>query len=154
MFKTLYIDGTFKTCPSLFTQLFSIHGLFNNFVVPLIYVLLSNKTTATYYQVFNILWETVSKLGSILNPQIIISDFESGLIEAVGMQYPNALHSGCHIHFTQAVWRKMQELGLSIAYMNSKTPEISEFVQLCMGLAFIPETDVNVQFDICVSFGY
>jgi len=138
----------------MFTQLFSIHGLFNIFDVPLIYVLLSNKTTATYYQVFNILWETVSKLGSILNPQIIISDFESGLIEAVGMQYPNALHSGCHIHFTQAVWRKMQELGLSIAYMNSKTPEISEFVQLCMGLAFIPETDVNVQFDICVSFGY
>ena len=32
-------------------------------------------------------------------PKVIISDFESGLIEAVKNQFPGATHSGCHFHF-------------------------------------------------------
>ena len=47
-------------------------------------------------------------LGFIFDPKVIISDFESGLIEAVQNQFPGATHSGCHFHFTQAVWRKVQ----------------------------------------------
>ena len=32
--KTIYVDGTFKTCPKLFSQLLTVHGLFGDSVVP------------------------------------------------------------------------------------------------------------------------
>ena len=43
---TLYVDGTFKTCSSLSTQMYSIHGLYNGHIVPLAFSLLSDKTSA------------------------------------------------------------------------------------------------------------
>lgn len=150
--KTIYLDGTFQTCPSLYTQLFTIHGLFNNFVVPLVYALLSNKSSASYYRLFDIIKQAMFSLGAVLNPEIVLSDFESGLIDVIRVQFPNTTHSGCHFHFTQALWRKVQEVGLVPAYKDTEQyPEISEFVQLCMALAFIPQSDVVDQFNECVS---
>ena len=149
--STIYMDGTFKCCPSLFTQLFSIHGNYKGIIIPLVYVLLSSKTSATYYELFNVLRFHVSRLGIVLNPSIIISDFESGLIEAVHQQFPNVLHTGCHFHFTQAVWRKVQELGLSAQYCSPQYAELTKFIQLCMALAFISVSDVLSQFNLCVA---
>ena len=149
--KTIYMDGTFKTCPSLYTQLFTIHGLCNNFVVPLVYILLADKCCATYYQVFNLLRDAVSSVGGVFDPDIILSDFESGLIEAVRRQFPRALHSGCHFHFTQAVWRKVQDLGLVTFYTDPTKTDIAEFIQLCMALAFVPEVDIIRQFSNCIN---
>ena len=81
--KTIYIDGTFKTCPSLFTQLFTIHGLYRDVVVPFVYVLLADKRADTYYRVINIIRDALAVLGCVFDPEIVISDFESGFIEAV-----------------------------------------------------------------------
>lgn len=149
--KTLYMDGTFKTCPGVYAQFFSFHGLVNEHVVPLVYVLLSDKTAATYYRLFGTIRDAVFKLGAVLDPKVILSDFESGLIEAVRSQFPGAKHAGCHFHYTQAVWRKVQHLGLVTAYNNSQQPEIAEFIQLCMALAFIPEVEIVGQFEQCIA---
>lgn len=35
--KTIYVDGTFKYCPKLFYQLFTIHGLSNGYYIPLVF---------------------------------------------------------------------------------------------------------------------
>ncbi|KAK4881108.1 hypothetical protein RN001_004427 [Aquatica leii] len=39
-----FMDGTFRTVPSLFYQLYSVHGFQDRLSVPLIYVLLPNKS--------------------------------------------------------------------------------------------------------------
>ena len=70
----------------------------------------------------------VFTLGLIFDHKVIISDFESGLIDAVRNQFPGATHTGCHFHFTQAVWRKVQHLGLVTAYSNTDTPEIADVI--------------------------
>ena len=147
--STIYLDGTFKPCPKLYSQLFTIHGLYKGYVTPFVYVLLPSKGCTTYYMVFNILRDHITRVGGLFNPITILSDFESGLIAAIRQQFPNAKHSGCHFHFTQAVIRKVRDLGLAIPYLNPETPEISKFVQMCMALAFIPEHEVIEQFDIC-----
>ena len=36
-------------------------------------------------------------------------------------------------------------------YKDAQHPEISEFIQLCMALAFVPEFEVATQFDACVA---
>jgi len=44
----LYIDGTFLICPSLFHQFFVILARRNDYVLPVFYCLLPNKTEDTY----------------------------------------------------------------------------------------------------------
>ena len=45
-------DGTFKITPTLFYQLYTIHGIVNGAVIPLVYALLTGKTTALYQRLF------------------------------------------------------------------------------------------------------
>lgn len=55
---TIYMDGTFKTAPSPYHQLFTIHGRAADRIVPLVYAFLTNKTTALYRQVTDIGYRT------------------------------------------------------------------------------------------------
>jgi hypothetical protein len=120
-------------------------------VVPLVYALLCDKSCTTYCQLFNVIRNAIFALdpSCVLNPDIVLSDFESGLIEAVRRQLPNAKHFGCHFHFSQAVWRKVQNLGLSTAYSDPNQPEISKFVQQMIAMAFIPIREVQEQIILC-----
>ena len=74
----LFMDGTFKAAPRLFTQLYSIHALYRDHVVPVIYYLLPNKLRATYHDVVDILKRVMATYRLLLNPQTIMSDYESG----------------------------------------------------------------------------
>ena len=51
--EELYMDGTFKTCPYLFDQLYSIHGYVQHTLQPLMITLLSKKTENTYGDLLN-----------------------------------------------------------------------------------------------------
>ena len=46
--KHWYDDGNFKTVPSIFGQLYTIHGVKSGKIMPLVYALLPNKTEETY----------------------------------------------------------------------------------------------------------
>src|SRR6218665_699646 len=52
--------------------------------------------------------------------------------------------TGCFYHLTQSTWRKIQELGLSVAYRDNKT--LKHFCGMLDGLAFLPLTDVVIFF--------
>jgi len=41
--RILHADGTFKCAPLLFTQLYTIHGVVQNKMLPLVFTLLPNK---------------------------------------------------------------------------------------------------------------
>jgi len=116
--ETIYVDGTFKYCPQPYTQLCSIHGLYGGHVVPLVYTLLLDKTMTTYYNMFGMVRDAMSLLNLVFNPKHILSDFESSLIEVIRLQFPNATHIGCHFHFGQALWRKVQDTGLVTNYRD------------------------------------
>ena len=49
---TIYMDGTFSYAPQFFTQLFTIFGLKNGVYTPLLFCLLSSKTTESYSDLF------------------------------------------------------------------------------------------------------
>ncbi|KAK3923875.1 FLYWCH-type zinc finger-containing protein 1 [Frankliniella fusca] len=46
--RTWFSDGTFTVSPSLFTQLFTIHGLYGDVALPFVYALLPDKTEVSY----------------------------------------------------------------------------------------------------------
>ena len=47
-----FVDGTFSCCPSIFTQLYTIHSLILCDVVSLVYVPLPDKKEVTYRRMF------------------------------------------------------------------------------------------------------
>jgi hypothetical protein len=51
----VFMDGTFKSAPSPFSQLYTIHieSTVSNSTVPVVYSFLPNKTKSTYILLFN-----------------------------------------------------------------------------------------------------
>ncbi|DAZ95483.1 TPA: hypothetical protein N0F65_001963 [Lagenidium giganteum] len=48
-----------------------------------------------------------------LSPVQVVCDFETGLIDAIQVQFPDAKVGGCLFHFKQAIRRKMMKCRLS-----------------------------------------
>ena len=114
--ETIYIDGTFKASPWLFYQLFTVHAVYSGQHFPFVYALLLNKTTLTYNGFFAKLKECCLENGLHLNPSVILSDFEGGIISSIALQFPGARHQGCFYHFSQAIWKAVQNHGLQAEY--------------------------------------
>jgi len=49
-----------------------------------------------------------------------MSDFEAATWKALGQVFPDTVIKGCMFHFTQAIWRHVQQYGLQQAH-NAKT---------------------------------
>lgn len=112
VYKCYYGDGTFKVAPRLFYQLYTLHINASqnddtvNFV-PLIYILLPNKTQATYERLFTILRDQF-----LLNIEQYKCDYELAVIQAVNVVYPNAKVTGCYFHYWKALSKKSKNVGL------------------------------------------
>lgn len=80
------MDGTFKTVPTIFTQLYSIHAPVGpedrTRIPPLAYGLMSRKSLECYKALFQILNDFAVENNIILRPPIIISDYEQAAINA------------------------------------------------------------------------
>jgi len=52
----------------------------------------------------------------VRDSRVDCSIFKSGLIASIATSFPDARHCGCHFHFCQAIYRKVQDSGLTAAY--------------------------------------
>jgi hypothetical protein len=78
---------------------------------------MTSKTQHMYTDVFDAIKTAAMQRNKVFAPMEVMSDFETGLIPAVATAFPTALHKGCYFHFTQAIFRNVQQLGLAPAYM-------------------------------------
>ncbi|XP_064109705.1 uncharacterized protein LOC135217666 [Macrobrachium nipponense] len=136
------MDGTFDITPPLFSQLYSIHGLYLGRTHPLVYALLPNKRQGTYETLFR-------ELNHLTNgeaaPQSIITDFEMAAICASNVVFPHAENRGCFFHLAQSVHRRIQREGFKQGYEND-----ADFALQCRtipALAFVPSDDVSDVFE-------
>jgi hypothetical protein len=134
--SVLSMDGTFQVTPTLFSQLFTIHAFVADRLVPLVFVLMSEKTTIMYNEMFDALKAEVTRRGLVLAPSEIMSDFESGIIAAVAQQFPTPHHKGCYFYFCQCIWHNVQALGLANRYGSDANIRLQ--VRQLMALAFAP----------------
>lgn len=126
-----YADGTFKTVPLLFNQLYTVHGFKDKISIPLVFALLPNKNEDTYVHFL----ENLKNLGS-MSPKTITTDFEIGMIKAFHKVFPNALQKGCFFHFSQCIWRVIQKNGLKNVY--EKDAIFSHKMKMLAAIAFVP----------------
>jgi len=138
----IYMDGTFSSCPSLWNQLYIIHTTSGSTMFPLVYALLPDRRMTTYLRFFNELKIKVQeKLNQPLSPSTVQVDFEMAAIRSVQEAFPDAEIKGCFFHFTQAVWRKVQELGLSVLYKDDEFTR--QWIRRAAGLPLLPIGDVQ-----------
>ena len=139
------MDGTFKSIPRLFTQLFTIHSQYREHIVPLVYCLLPDKKRETYYNVLDIIKRKLAEMELVFDPDYVISDFETAQIGAVSTQLPRTHQRGCLFHFSQAVYKKVQKYHLSDLYFAN--PDVKSFIRQLLALPFLPATDIVPTFE-------
>ncbi|KAK6182207.1 hypothetical protein SNE40_009939 [Patella caerulea] len=137
-----FIDGTFKIVKRPFYQLMSIHGFVRSGrqvkLVPLFFALMSRRRTIDYIAI-------LKKIEDLLpNPpqlKTAVMDFEAATWKAFGKVFPQVHVRGCLFHFTQAIWRHCQELGLQNKYkVHGGT---HNFIKKLMSLPFLPKSHIR-----------
>lgn len=138
-----FVDGTFKVSPTVFYQLFTIHALVQDSVVPCIFALLPDKSHETYVR----LWRgIIDNVDQTLDPQSVLSDFELASVQAIRDTFPNAAVKGCFFHLGQSLWRHVQQYNLANLYKENEGIRVK--IKSLLSLAFLPEDGVADAFDI------
>lgn len=135
-----FADGTFKTAPQQFYQLYTVHALKSNRCFPCVYALLPNKQEATYTGLFRKMLE----LEEGLNPRSVMLDYEKATHNAFEAVFPDTIVSGCLYHLSQAVFRRVQANGLYQRYMEDA--QFALQIRMIPALAFVPADDVEEAF--------
>ncbi|XP_028966906.1 uncharacterized protein LOC114828143 [Galendromus occidentalis] len=133
----IYMDGTFKVVPHLFAQLYTLHAQYRGQMMPLVYFLLPDKQKETYIRMFTLLKTFAVTRHMVFQPPKMQLDFEVSSLKAIEESLPGTEVKGCNFHFSQAIWRKTQQVGLRTFYDND--PSIRSFVKGVMALSLVPE---------------
>ncbi|KZS16486.1 Uncharacterized protein APZ42_017762 [Daphnia magna] len=159
----LAFDGTFRSSPSMFQQLFTIHVTYRgkassitdgpNFqrllylcslqTLPFAYVLMTHRNRKIYDASLRHILDEFKKHNpgaSIDQIELVISDFERAILSSMGSAFPNARPRGCWFHYGQAIFRKTQEFGLQQEYQ--KKGVVYLIVKQLIALALLPENEI------------
>lgn len=83
---------------TIFTQLYTIYNIIETNVVPLVYVLLPDKTKDTYRQTF----VAFNSIKPNLKPKLFVLDFEKAAINIMVHVYPDIQVKGYFYHLGQS----------------------------------------------------
>ena len=117
--KTWYADGTFYVVPQPFVQLYSLHVFVRSGSsikqIPALFCLMSGRRTADYKAVLKAVRALLPGGGIV---QRVVLDFERGAWKAISKVYPDVDIRGCSFHWSQCIWRKIQELHYQVCIPN------------------------------------
>jgi hypothetical protein len=148
---TWFIDGTFKTCPPLFKQLYTVHGnLLGDNLIPLVYMLLPGKSEEIYRRAFTLLREI---LGEGIKVKTVRCDFEKAAHNAIESVFNKVQLSGCLFHFQQCIWRAVQASG-NVAEKYRTQENYAIKLRYLAGLAFVPKEDVVAAYQEVLSLDF
>ncbi|KAJ8315465.1 hypothetical protein KUTeg_007615 [Tegillarca granosa] len=123
---TVYADGTFYTCPRVFTQLtYTIHA----------------KCEAIYTRFLQLLKTTANQNQIQLQPTTFFVDFEVAIKNASEAVFPGVSVKGRFFRYTQCIWRKAQQCGLQVSF--SENDEVQKLVRRAAVLPLIPSASVE-----------
>ena len=81
---------------------------------PCIYALLPDERQDTY----NAIWSNLK--SDVKSPVSVMMDFEMASINSVEDNFPETEIKGCFFSFSQAIYRKILELGYAVQYRENK----------------------------------
>ncbi|CAF1114027.1 unnamed protein product [Rotaria sordida] len=142
------MDGTFEIVPEIFYQLYVIHAVHREHVMPVAFCLLRRKTMTTYQEMIN----KILEFAPAWNPQNIMLDFEKAVLNVLSNSFPHVSLSGCYFHLRQSIHRQLQTQGLQKQY--EENVDFAHGIHKIAALAFIHSdniinafTDLSVHLD-------
>ena len=125
--ETIFMDGTFQISPAMFLQVYTLHVMIMGTMVPVCICLLHAKDIPTYRRMFDLIRTSCGRYGLQFQPTSFFIDFETAVISTVGELFPEARIRGCLFHFARAIWRRVQNLGLTAAYRDD--PAVNRLIR-------------------------
>ncbi|CAF2149758.1 unnamed protein product [Rotaria magnacalcarata] len=117
----------------------------NNATFPCVFGLLPNRLKLTYQFLFHELKSIAIQMKLDFAPKIVMSDFEPAFMGVVKTEFSAATHSSCYSHFTQAIYRNIQRLGLCTIYNHDD--DVKHFCRQLMALPLLPEPVIEDTYD-------
>jgi hypothetical protein len=87
--------------------------------------------------------EAMLNLGQV-KVQGFMIDFEASIWAALPDVFTGIPIQGCCFHWDQALWRKVQDLGLSTAYRDDEGT--NKYIRRLMALPFLPHEHIKTMF--------
>jgi hypothetical protein len=106
-------------------------------VFSLVFALIKRKIENSYEKIFEFLCININP-----KPKVYISDFEIGQINGIKKVFNNIDVKGCHFHFTQIIWRLIQNNKLVCEYKENEN--FRRFVKKLVVLSFLPVEEVEI----------
>lgn len=128
-------DGTFRSTPKGYAQVYIIYGFFFGQTTPLAWCLMRNRKKESYVKLLTYLKTYICSC-----PQHWILDFEVAPVSAISDTYPTTELHGCWFHFTQICVRWVINNDLLNRYQSDG--DFMSFVKKIMILAYFPEADI------------
>lgn len=139
------MDGTFKTCPRLFHQIYSIHVSLSGHTFPCLFVLMTNRTEDAYRYVFDEILAAAARYDLELRPKFILTDFELAAINASKVSFQPEQHCCCLFHLGQIINRRIQEIGVSSRYIEDRDFNLA--VRKLAAMAFLQPYEIYQAFE-------
>jgi hypothetical protein len=134
--ETMFVDGTYYTCPSNFKQLYTIHCHVDSQVVPALYCFLPDQKQTTYVRLLNSIKDLLESRGLPFAPKQANLDFELAMINALKQVTPSVRISGCNFHFGQCLIRNLSNHGMKSEYSSNSS--LFNFVHDVIALQHLP----------------
>jgi hypothetical protein len=83
---------------------------------------------------------------SLPNVKRVICDFEKGIANAASRVFFNSQIQGCVFHFSQSLWKKIQDIGLVTLYKDDIT--FQTIIRMIFNLVYIPLPDIHSAYEI------
>ena len=102
---------------------------------------MSGKCKQDYTEVF----KAIDALLPTRNVQTLTLDFEAAMWQAAAEIFPTVVPLGCFFHWSQVVWRKVQELGLQRAYTSDE--KTHGYIRQLLSLPYLPCAHIGPIFE-------
>ena len=141
-----YVDGTLKVVRRPLIQMFSVHAFVRKDgqlkQLPLAFAVMSRRRRCDYESVLRAIVDALPQRPAV---QAVVADFERAVWAAVQTVLPGVTQRGCNFHYTQAVWRNDQVVGLQTAFASDDT--IHRVIRMTMALGFLPANVIRHVFE-------
>ena len=143
------MDGTFKTAPPGWYQLYTIHFDLDRVSYPAVYALLKSKTRQTYTKLFRFLQKHAAASQRSFRATQITMDFEQAAISAARTIFPTSRIVGCLFHYSKAIRERVADCGLRAAYRTKG--DLWFFIRSLVCLCYLPPGYVRSTFNSLVA---
>jgi hypothetical protein len=101
-----------------------------------VWCLLPNKSEDANHLVWDAILKKLNMDGTTHQPERVVIAFEAAVIKTLGNRIPGVPVVGCSFHFRNAIWKKLEDLGL-IPFFN-KDQDFQGWIRMIYALSCVP----------------